>query len=269
VIVFPNCKINLGLQVLGRRPDGYHNIRSVFYPLPFRDVLEIIPSETFGFSISGLPVPGIPSENLCIKAYHLLKSRLPGLPPVRIWLHKHIPMGAGLGGGSADAAFLLAAINSQFGLGLSEGELCEDALKLGSDCPFFVVNRPCLAEGRGEELKIVNLDLSPYSFMLVHPGIPISTSQAFAAISPSTPGEDLLDIVQQPLSSWRDRLINDFEEPAFKKYPWLQGIREKLYASGALYASMTGSGSSFFGIFEKHTLPSISFDREIKVDTIK
>jgi 4-diphosphocytidyl-2-C-methyl-D-erythritol kinase len=178
-------------------------------------------------------------------------------------------MGAGLGGGSADAAFLLVAINSQFGLGLSEAELCSDALKLGSDCPFFVWNRPCLAEGRGEQLELLNLDLSSYSFMLVHPGIPIITSQAFAAISPSTGGENLLDIVQRPPSSWRDRLVNDFEEPALKKYTGLQEIKEKLYASGALYASMTGSGSSFFGIFEKHTLPSISFGREIKVDTIK
>lgn len=249
MICFPNCKINLGLHITNKRPDGYHDLESVFYPIHIKDVIETIHADTFQFTVSGLPVSGTVDDNLCVKAYHLLKKDFPELPPVKMWLHKHIPMGAGLGGGSADGAFTLKLLNDKFHLNISINQLINYASQLGSDCPFFILNEPAFASGRGEILEPLSLDLSGYSFMLVHPELHIDTSWAFSQIKPKTHSKNIREIISQPISAWKDELKNDFEEPVLKKYPQLSIIKEKLYEAGALYVSMTGSGSSFYGMF--------------------
>jgi len=256
MLSFPNCKINLGLRILRRRDDGYHQLQTVFYPLPVKDALETIRSGELTFTATGLAIPGDPSTNLCLKAWHLLKKDFPELPPVLIHLHKHIPMGAGLGGGSADGAFMLVLLNKQFRLGLSAERLMVYAAQLGSDCPFFILNKPCLGGGRGEELDPIDLDLSSYRLALVHPGVHIGTAWAFSQITPSDKGRSIKDIIKEPVSAWKDQLINDFEAPVLRTYPELKRIKETLYDAGAIFASMTGSGSSFFGIFEKGDPPS-------------
>lgn len=269
MLSFPNCKINLGLNIAGKRADGYHNIETVFYPVQINDVLEIIPADEFKFSISGLSVEGNTNDNLCAKAYSLLKKDFPQLPPVNIFLHKAIPTGAGLGGGSADGAFTLLLLNEKFQLNLSEAQLIGYASQLGSDCPFFIINKPCFASGRGEVLEDIKIDLSAYSFLLVHPNIHINTAWAFSQLNISDKKFSIKEIIAQPISSWKEKLKNDFEEPVFDKYPELKMIKEKLYNSGALYASMSGSGSSIFGIFEKNNIPSISFEKNFSVFIIK
>jgi len=279
MIVFPNCKINLGLHILNKREDGYHNLETVFYPLQLRDALEVVrrddgrqttddthhsPLTThISFSSTGLPIAGDEANNLCIKAYNLLKKDFPALPPVQMHLHKAIPMGAGLGGGSADGAFALKLLNHKFQLGLSTQQLIDYALQLGSDCPFFIVNKPCFATGRGELLETVELDLSVYKFAIVNPGIHVNTGWAFANLSgrskrpDSEQKADLKKIIQQPISTWKDQLTNDFEEPVSKAHPEIARIKQRLYDAGAVYASMTGSGSTVFGIFEKE--PELKF----------
>ncbi|HVU53591.1 MAG TPA: 4-(cytidine 5'-diphospho)-2-C-methyl-D-erythritol kinase [Puia sp.] len=256
MLSFPNCKINLGLRILRRRNDGYHQLETVFYPLPVKDALETIRSEELSFTATGLPIPGDPAGNLCLKAWHLLKKDFPELPPVHIHLHKKIPMGAGLGGGSADGAFMLALLDKQFFLGLSVERLMSYAAQLGSDCPFFILNKPCLGEGRGEELHPIDLDLSPYRLALVNPGVHIGTAWAFSQITPSDKGRSIQDLIKEPAPAWKGQLINDFEAPVLHAYPELKKIKETLYDAGAIFASMTGSGSSFFGIFEKEDIPS-------------
>lgn len=258
MILFPNCKINLGLHITGKRPDGYHNLESVFYPINIKDVIEIIPSDTFQFNISGLQVNGNTGDNLCVKAYWLLKKDFPALLPASMWLHKHIPMGAGLGGGSADGAFALKLLNEKFSLNLSNSQLIGYASQLGSDCPFFILNKPCYATGRGEILEPIESDLSQYSFVLVHPEIQISTAWAFSRIIPETHSKTIKEIISRPMATWKDELKNDFEMPVLKQYPQLRIVKEKLYEAGALYASMTGSGSSFFGLFPSKPLPILS-----------
>jgi 4-diphosphocytidyl-2-C-methyl-D-erythritol kinase len=258
MISFPNCKINLGLHITGKRADGFHDLESVFYPINIKDVIEIIPSVTFQFTVTGLPVEGKADDNLCVKAYYLLKKDFPGLPIVSIWLHKHIPIGAGLGGGSGDAAFTLALLNKKFNLRLSDSQLIGYASQLGSDCPFFILNNPCYATGRGEILEPTESDLSQYSIVLVHPEIQISTAWAFSRIIPQTHSKAVKEIISQPISTWKDELKNDFEVPVLKEYPQLQVVKEKLYQAGALYASMTGSGSSFFGLFPSKPLLVLS-----------
>lgn len=261
MIVFPNCKINLGLRILRKREDGYHDLETVFYPLSFCDALELIPSPAapFSFTISGLAIRGSTTDNLCMKAYELLKKDFPGLPAVQMHLHKAIPTGAGLGGGSADAAFLLQLLNKIFRLALSQQALLQYALQLGSDCPFFIINTPCRATSRGEELTPVALDLSAYRFVLVNPGIGISTALAFSGITPGVPEKPVSDIIRQPVVTWRDELINDFEKTVFQQYPAIQLIKEELYQQGAIYASLSGSGSTVYGIFPKDKAVSFSF----------
>lgn len=265
MITFPNCKINLGLSITGKREDGYHNLETVFYPVPLKDALEIItaPPEkaipTVEFSASGLTVDGTPENNLCVKAWHLLKNDFPSLPSVRLHLHKVIPMGAGLGGGSADGAFTLQLLNNTYKLGLTNEQLISYALQLGSDCPFFILNTPCFATGRGEIMQPIDLALSGYTFVLVNPGIHVSTGWAFANITPQQPAVSIKDIIQQPVATWKNRLINDFEAPVMQQYPTIQQVREQLYDAGAIYASMTGSGSTVFGIFDKTTPMPFSF----------
>lgn len=261
MITFPNCKINLGLRVLQKRTDGYHNLETVFFPLPFYDALELIPYSGTGlsFTTSGLTVDGNPSDNLCAKAYELLKKDFPYLPGAAIHLHKAIPSGAGLGGGSADAAFTLKLLNTQFALGLTTEELIRYGLQLGSDCPFFILNQPCFATGRGEELTPVKIDLSSYSFVLVNPGIHVSTANAFMGIKPAIPVKSIQTIIQQPAGTWKDELLNDFELTVFPQYPAIQSIKDELYQAGAVYASMSGSGSTIFGIFPTDKTPSLAF----------
>ncbi|WP_240348290.1 4-(cytidine 5'-diphospho)-2-C-methyl-D-erythritol kinase [Longitalea arenae] len=276
MVVFPNCKINLGLHVTRKREDGYHDLETIFYPLPLRDALEIVTRQSaidhaatetssqeqpgpVTLHMSGLPVQGKPEDNLCIKAYHLLKRDHPQLPDVHLYLHKAIPMGAGLGGGSADGAFTLQLLNDKFQLNVSREKLLDLSLQLGSDCPFFIINKPCYASGRGELLQGIQLNLSAYSFLVVHPGVHINTGWAFSQLSPAPSPQPLQEIIQLPVSGWRAALKNDFEAPVFMQYPDLKAIKEKLYEAGALYASMTGSGSCFFGIFPKQQLPAIQW----------
>ena len=257
MILFPNCKINLGLQVLLKRSDGFHDIATVFYPVPLKDVLEIVPlpNETLPVICNyGLPVMGEPNDNLCIKAWHLLKKDFPDLPAVQIHLLKNIPMGAGLGGGSADGAFMLQLLNNKYHLGIKEQQLLQYALQLGSDCPFFIINKPCYATGRGEIIEPVSLDLSGYQLVVAKMDIHINTGWAFSnlRINNTTPKTNSIkEIIAQPLSTWKNKLVNDFEGPVFEHYPQIKSVKENLYTLGAVYASMSGSGSTVFGLFNK------------------
>ena len=266
MLVFPNCKINLGLRILNKREDGYHNIETVFYPVPLKDVLEIIPFTDLtpiNFSSSGLVINGETENNLCIKAYQLLRTDFPQIPAVKMHLHKAIPMGAGLGGGSADAAFTLQLINRQFNLNLSTTQLINYALQLGSDCAFFILNTPCAGTGRGEILVQIAVDLSGHQLILVNPGIHVNTGQAFAALTLNPENRNLpslKDIIKQPIFTWQNHLKNDFEEPVFKLYPAIKEIKESLYKMGAVYASMSGSGSTVYGIFKKQLHPQMNFN---------
>jgi len=257
MVVFPNCKINLGLHITGKRPDGFHSLETVFYPVALTDMLEIITADAVSFQSTGLPIPGAADNNLCLKAYHLLKKDFPNLPPVQMHLHKNIPMGAGLGGGSADGAFALQLINNKYKLGLSTEQLIAYAAQLGSDCPFFILNQACYATGRGEILQPVSLDLSGWHFVLVNPGIHVNTKWAFEQITPGPSGKDLLAIIQSPVDEWKKSLSNDFEAPIAKAYPAIQEIKDQLHALGASYAAMTGSGSTVFGLFNKRPDASI------------
>ena len=252
MIQFPNCKINLGLSILAKRADGYHELETVFYPLALHDSLEIIPADTLILNQSGISVPGDPAQNLCLKAFHLLKNDFPQLPNVQMHLHKNIPMGAGLGGGSSDGTAALMLLNKQFSLGLNDTQLIHYASQLGSDSPFFVYNKACHASGRGEILTPIQLDLSDYQFLLVHPGKHISTAWAFQQLTPHTKTESIQSVISKPIGEWKNNLVNDFEIPVFNAEPTLLQIKEQLYELGALYASMSGSGSSLFGIFPKH-----------------
>lgn len=259
MIVFPNCKINLGLHILGKREDGYHNLETVFYPLNLTDILELLPtketSNSFSFSQSGLTVEGSSSDNLCVKAYQLLKKDFPNLPAMKLHLHKAIPMGAGLGGGSADGAFTLRLLNDKFFLQLDEKALLQYAAALGSDGPFFIINKPCYAGGRGELLEPVPISLKGYHIVLINPGIHISTAWAFAQLTPALPENDLRKIIAAPIDTWRSDLKNDFEGPVFQAHPEIGNIKETLYQRGAIYAAMSGSGSTVFGIFREPCNP--------------
>lgn len=251
MIFFPNAKLNLGLRVLRKRDDNYHDLETIFYPIAIRDALEILPSKELKLTTTGLKIDGDMESNLCIKAYHLLKKLHPQLPPVEIHLHKTIPLGAGLGGGSSNAAFTLRLLNEMFELGLSTEELILAALKLGSDCPFFIINEPCVARGRGEELRKIELDLSNYHFVIVNPGIHIDTGWAYSQVQvkPMKETFNLDEVVQKSPAQWKDFLRNDFEEIVATAQPIIAEIKHILYEKGAVYASMTGSGSTVYGLF--------------------
>lgn len=250
MLTFPNCKINLGLHVTAKRPDGYHDLETCFFPIDWQDALEILPAEELSFSSSGIDIPGDNADNLCLRAYQLLAADH-DLPPVRIILQKNIPIGAGLGGGSADASFTLKALNEHFGLHVPTEQLEAYALQLGSDCPFFIRNEPVIARGRGELFEPLSLDLSGYYFLLVNPGIHVSTAQAYAGVKPQAPARPLSEVLAQPVSTWRDSLVNDFEASVFAAFPEIARWKERLYALGASYACMSGSGATVFGIFEE------------------
>ena len=253
MIQFSPCKINLGLSILAKRADGFHALETVFYPVALNDIVEIVPAKLFTFSPTGIAIPGDTSTNLCVKAYHLLKADFPQISNVQIHLHKNIPMGAGLGGGSGDGTTVLKMLNNLFNLNISKEQLLHYAAQLGSDCPFFIYNEACHATGRGEMLEPTSIDLSNYTIALVHPGIHIATAWAFQQLSPCVKEKSIATIIKQPLNTWKSELINDFEAPVFKANPLLEKIKNNLYSQGAIYASMSGSGSSLFGIFPKGT----------------
>lgn len=260
MIVFPNAKINLGLRILRKRPDGYHDLESAFMPVRLADMLEIVPAEDGGQELpERLTLTGIPLEtsddNLCIRAVRLLRAKYE-IPDVKLHLHKRIPTGAGLGGGSSDAAFTLRAMNEMFGLGLEVPVLLEYASQIGSDCPFFIINGPSLATGRGDHLEPLSLILSGYTIILAMPGIAIDTSRAYQMIIPHEEGLSVKEVLRLDPEEWKGRLVNDFELPVFEKYPEIGRLKQALYDSGAVYASMTGSGSAVFGLFlERPDLP--------------
>lgn len=250
MIAFPNAKINLGLNILKKRTDGYHDIESCLYPIPWKDVLEIVPAKQFEFTQTGLTVPGDATDNLCVKAYQLIKSKYK-IPAVKIHLHKVIPMGAGLGGGSADGAFTLKLLNALFQLEIEEQELNKLASNLGSDCPFFIRNKPALATGTGTTLSPLPISLSKQFIAIKHPGIHVSTQEAYQAVNPSIPNIPITEILDKDDSHWKTLLINDFEASVFPNHPAISDLKSLLYQQGAYFSAMSGSGSAVFGLFHE------------------
>ena len=250
MINFPNAKINIGLNITERRPDGYHNLETIFYPVKINDVLEIIESDKLSFESSGLDIPGRMEDNLCVKGYHLIKKDF-DVPPVKVHLHKNIPIGAGLGGGSADAAFFIRLMNEKFALGLTIDQQLGYARKLGADCAFFIENKPVFAFEKGDEFETIKLDLSGYSIVLVMPDTHISTSEAYGGIKPAPVRHSLFDLIYEPIEEWKKIIKNDFEANIFKNHVEIRGVKAALYEAGAIYASMSGSGASVFGIFDQ------------------
>ena len=266
MIVFPNAKINLGLQVLRKRNDGFHDINTVFYAVNWQDVLEVTVAKKnavpFELILTGLPVAGGNDDNLITRAWKMLCALHP-LPPIRVHLHKVIPMGAGLGGGSADAAFFINAVNELLGLGLSNEQRQTMAASLGSDCAFFIHNEPVYATGRGTEFSPINIDLSSYHLVLVYPNIHSNTREAYSGLTPHEATYDLRNALSKPVNEWRKEVDNDFETTLFARYPVLAEIKSHLYHQGALYAAMSGSGSALFGIFDK--LPELNLPQNCVV----
>ena len=259
MICFPNAKINIGLNITGKRADGYHDIESIFYPVPVKDALEAVPSEHFRFQSASNELGDDPKDNTVLQAYELLKA-YGSLPAVHFYIYKNIPQGSGLGGGSADGAFALKLLNNLLGLGLEELVLYRLSAEIGSDCPFFIENKPKKVTGRGEFLEPVSLDLSGYHYVIVYPGIVLSTKQAYQNIHPQPERIPLDHKVQRPVEEWHRSIGNDFEDHVFKAFPEIKSIKDSLYNSGALFASLTGSGSAVFGIFRdkkalKHQFP--------------
>lgn len=254
MLLFPNAKINLGLNIVSKRADGYHNLETIFYPIPISDALEIIEDNNvsekgYVFTTSGMEVLASDENNLCVKAYLLLKEQF-DLPNVKMHLHKIIPMGGGLGGGSADASFVLLALNQIFSLSLTSQQLINLALKLGADCPFFTINMPCVGKGVGEILEPISISLKGYYLVLLNPNIHVSTANAFSAIKPKRPVIAVNEIIIKPKETWRALLKNDFEESVFSQFPVIESFKESLYNDGAFYASMSGSGASVYALFE-------------------
>jgi len=253
MISFPNCKINLGLYVTSRRPDGYHELETIFYPVPLEDSLEIVPASTqtdCALHLFGNEIECDTDNNLVIKAYRMLRKEF-ALPPLDISLYKQIPSGAGLGGGSSDATFMLKLLNDYCKLGLSATQLENYATQLGADCAFFVRNTPMLARGIGNLFAPIDLSLNGYKIVIVKPDIFVSTREAFSLIKPHTPEYDLAEAIALPINQWKKYLQNDFEQSVFPQHPEIASIKERLYQHGAIYASMSGSGSSLYGIFPK------------------
>ena len=249
MIVYPNAKINLGLNILRKRKNGYHDISSVFYPVKeCVDILEIVKFDTFEFVNSGIKIPD--GENICEKAWKLLHKDYK-IGNVKIHLHKQIPIGSGLGGGSSDASFTLKALNELFGLNLTNLQLEKYSVMLGADCPFFIDNRPKLVQGIGEKMINIDLDLSGFEIRLINPRIHISTEEAYSRVIPQIPELNVNEIIELPINEWKNILKNDFEDSVFQQHSLLEDIKNSLYKEGAIYASMSGSGSVVYGIFEK------------------
>ncbi|MCC8143932.1 MAG: 4-(cytidine 5'-diphospho)-2-C-methyl-D-erythritol kinase [Tannerellaceae bacterium] len=252
MISFANAKINLGLNIISRRADGYHTIETIFYPIPLKEVIEIVPAREPSFTQTGIPVDGPAENNLILKAIAALQQRYT-IPPLEIHLLKAIPLGAGLGGGSADAAVTLKMVNELCELNIPEQELEKIAATLGADCPFFIRNKPVFATGTGNIFTPIDLSLAGYDLYVIKPDIFISTAEAYSAIIPGKPEISLTEIVKRPVTEWKELMVNDFEPNVFKRYPEIGLIKEELYRSGAIYAAMSGSGSSVYGIFKKIT----------------
>ncbi len=254
MLLFPNAKLNLGLHITARRSDGFHSLETAFVPIQWADALEVRAAsgaETT-LTLTGRPIPGDPATNLCRRAWEVLKADFSALPPAALHLHKVVPIGAGLGGGSADAAFALRGLNEVFGLGLTTDELLPYARRLGADCAFFLLNRPVLASGRGDEFSPLDLpQLAGCSVVVVWPGVGISTAEAFRGALPAAPPRPLADVLALPLSAWRGALMNDFEAALAPRFPVLAEVKAALYSAGAVYASLSGSGSAVFGVFEQ------------------
>ena len=255
MIVYPNAKINIGLNVVEKRPDGYHNLETVFYPIGLQDILEIqeiegeAPACGYRLKVTGTVLDGSPADNLVVRAFKLLKKDF-DLPPVSIGLYKHIPTGAGLGGGSADAAFTIKTLNDRFKLGLTTEQMEDYCTQLGADCPFFIQNKPVFATGIGNVFQPIELNLKYKSLVLVKPDTIVSTKDAYAKVKVKHPEKQLPELLSQPIETWKDTVVNDFEVSVFSKYPEIAAIKDQMYDLGAVYASMSGSGSSVFGIFE-------------------
>jgi 4-diphosphocytidyl-2-C-methyl-D-erythritol kinase len=271
LVVFPHAKINLGLHVTGKRDDGYHDIETVFYPVQVSDVLEAVEDTSSQGKIT-LDITGnhslSASDNLCVKAYELLKKDFK-LPSIKAHLHKIIPAGAGLGGGSADATFMLNLLNKLFELKLSNESLKKYALELGSDCPFFVDSKPVHATGRGEITQLINISLKNYFICIVKPQTSVSTAEAYKMVKPQKPQMALLSAITQPIGKWRALLTNDFEEPVFKQYPAIENLKKKLYEAGAVFALMSGSGSAVYGIFDREINLKKNFDDSFFISVSK
>ena len=256
MLTFPLAKINLGLNVVERRADGYHNLETVFYPVPITDALELTPMDPqfpsavdCDLKVSNMAVEGDEQQNLVVRAYRLLKSEFPALPRLHAHLFKGIPTQAGMGGGSSDCAYMLVLLNRMFSLQLTERQLMDYAVRLGADCPFFILSRPAYAEGVGERLQPIGLSLHDYYIGVVRPDIPVPTREAFSLVNPRRPAKNCRDIVMQPVETWRDELVNDFEHSVFTLHPEIEEVKERLYGLGAVYAAMSGSGSAVFGLF--------------------
>lgn len=249
MIVYPNAKINLGLNVVAKRPDGYHDIETAFYPIPLQDALEVADAPTFRFRMAGTPLDCPAGDNLVIKVLQMVEQDFK-LPELDIFLYKHIPSGAGLGGGSSDAAFMLMLLNERFGLGLTKEEMKARLATLGADCPFFVENRPVLATGIGDVITPIDLSLAGWTLVLVKPDIAVSTAEAYAGVKPQKPATPIAEILKLPVEQWQGRLCNDFEESVFARHPEIAATRDLLLDLGATYAAMSGSGSAVFGLFK-------------------
>ncbi len=255
MVSFPNCKINIGLNITEKRDDGYHNLETIFYPIALKDAVEIISNKKviheIALTTSGNQVAGNIEDNICIKAYHLLKKYFPQIPCIKMHLHKNIPMGAGMGGGSANASAVLQMLNTKFNLQINDDELIKYALHLGSDCPFFIINKPCFATGRGEVLQTVSINLSAYKILIINPGIHINTAAAFAQLNASNFSSkgQILPFIND-INTWQKNIKNDFEKTVFALHPSIALIKETLYKHDAIYASLSGSGSTVFGIFK-------------------
>lgn len=265
MILYPNAKINIGLDILKKRNDGFHELETIMYPVGLNDILTInhTNKNELKFTATGIAIDGNPEDNLILKAYHLI-SNSHNIPPLEIHLHKSIPFGAGLGGGSADCAFTITGINQLCNLGMSTSEMEGIAAELGSDCPFFINNTPALAKGRGEKLSPITLNLNKYYFAIIIPPIPISTKLAYSKVKPAIPDVKLENKITSDIKDWRNMIKNDFEASVFPEFPEIEKIKETLYKHGADYASLSGSGSAVFGIFNenpkiKHFFPDNYF----------
>lgn len=266
MIVFPNAKINIGLNIISRRNDGYHNLETVFYPIQIKDGLEVIEAAELSFASSGIEIPGHANENLCLKAWHLLREDFE-IPEVAIHLHKGIPIGAGLGGGSADAAFFIKLMNDKFSLGLSIEQMQAYARRLGADCAFFVRNEPVFAHGKGDEFEEVDFSLKGYFLVLVMPPVHVSTGEAYRGVKPAQPEKSLKELIHLPVGDWKFHIKNDFETSIFKNHPSIRGVKSALYEAGALYSSMSGSGASVYGIFKNEVeLPQLEYENKVFYD---
>lgn len=260
MLAFANAKINIGLNITEKRSDGYHNLETVFYSIKLYDVIELIDANVTSCVIKGIEIPGNTIDNICLKAFKALQSDF-NLPNQQIVLLKNIPVGAGLGGGSADAAFLIKLVNEKFNLGLSVNQMQNYARILGADCAFFIENKPTFAFGKGDEFEALNIDLSRYFIVLVKPAIHVSTAEAYGKVQVKQPSASLKELIYLPLTDWKANIVNDFEPSVFEKYPEIEEIKTQLYAAGATFALMSGSGSSVFAIFEKEIkLPELEKD---------